>query len=102
MSNDKTLRSIDEWVSVVVLGLFMIYMFYPNALIGASAALLFIYWLGLDIYVSARLRSYPELIIDMFITALIIYAFYNPQFMNGALTITPLYIAFRVLRMVNV
>ena len=97
---EKQLKELDQWLGVVVIGLVVAYLFMPNPLIGVSASLLFLYWLGVDIYVAYRTKSIAELALDGLIIALIAYSIYNPQFMSGAVALSPIYVAYKLLTLI--
>ena len=96
-ATEEKLSKIDKWLGAAVIGLFVVYLFIPNTYIGISASLLFIYWLGIDIYVAYKTKSWTDIALDALIIALIAYSIYNPQFLGGSEALTPIYVIYRLI-----
>ena len=99
-TTEEKLREVDKWLGAAVITLFVVYLFMPNTYIGISASLLFIYWLGIDVYMAYKTRSWADVALDALIIALIAYSIYNPQFMSGVMALPPIYVAYKLLTLI--
>ena len=89
---DVDLKTIDKVLAIISIIAFAIAIFYQPIMI--ESTILFIFWLGFDMYVSAK-TSILDFVIDVAIIALLVLLTFTPNLPTTAIALLRLIMLFR-------
>jgi len=89
---DVDLKTIDKVLAIISIIAYAISIFYQPIMI--ESTILFIFWLGFDMYVSAR-TSIMDFMIDVAIIALLVLLTFTPNLPTTAIALLRLIMLFR-------